>query len=67
MGLVDRLRNYWRQGHLTSLPCGFSLNYDGEFLQFWHQQFALLGAGACVLDVCSGNGSIALLARDYSD
>ena len=58
--------NYWRQGHLTSLPCGFEANYDGEFLRFWDEQFALLGSGACVLDVCSGNGSIALLAQDYS-
>jgi ubiquinone/menaquinone biosynthesis C-methylase UbiE len=59
--------NYWRQGHLTSLPCGFSANYDGEFLRFWTSQFAPLRPGSCVLDVCSGNGSIALLAQDYSD
>ncbi|WP_439133308.1 class I SAM-dependent methyltransferase [Pseudomaricurvus sp.] len=59
--------NYWRQGHLTSLPCGFSSNYDGEFLRFWEEQFGLLAQGSCVLDVCSGNGSIALLAQDYSE
>lgn len=59
--------NYWRQGHLTSLPCGFESNYDGEFLQFWNSQFLLLKPGSCVLDVCAGNGSIALLAQDYSD
>ncbi len=58
--------NYWRQGHLTSLPCGFSSNYDGEFLAFWQRQFALLGTGSRILDVCSGNGAIALLAQDYS-
>lgn len=59
--------NYWRQGHLTSLPSGFSSNYDGEFLQFWNSQFALLKPGSRMLDVCSGNGSVALLARDYAD
>lgn len=59
--------NYWRQGHLTSLPCGFEANYDGEFLRFWNTQFALLRPGNRVLDVCSGNASIALLAQDYSD
>jgi SAM-dependent methyltransferase len=59
--------NYWRQGHLTSLPCGFTANYDGEFLQFWNSQFDLLAPGSRVLDVCSGNGSVALLARDYTD
>lgn len=58
--------NYWQQGNLTSLPSGFSGNYDGEFLAFWEAQFAELQPGARVLDVCSGNGSIALLASDYS-
>ncbi len=58
--------DYWQQGNLTSLPHGFAGNYDGEFLQFWEEQFAGLARGACVLDVCSGNGSIALLARDFS-
>ncbi|MFT5481841.1 MAG: ubiquinone/menaquinone biosynthesis C-methylase UbiE [Halieaceae bacterium] len=57
---------YWHQGHLTSLPCGFASNYDGEFLRFWNEQFAELNKGETVLDVCSGNGSIALLAQKYS-
>jgi len=57
---------YWHQGHLTSLPCGFATNYDGEFLGFWEAQFALLNCGERILDVCSGNGAIALLAQDYS-
>lgn len=57
---------YWHQGHLTSLPCGFSSNYDGEFLRFWNEQFAELNKGETVLDACSGNGSIALLAQEYS-
>lgn len=70
-GLVDRdatghWTHYWRQGHLTSLPCGFESNYDGEFLTFWNAQFAALDKGAVVLDVCSGNGSIALLAQEFS-
>lgn len=58
--------DYWRQGKLTSMPRGFSDNYDGEFLQFWETQFAMLQSGANVVDVCSGNGAIALLARDYA-
>lgn len=58
--------HYWQQGNLTSLPQGFAGNYDGEFLAFWEAQFAALPAGASVLDVCSGNGAIALLACDYS-
>lgn len=62
----DHWSRYWRQGHLTSLPCGFTSNYDGEFLDFWQSQFAALGVGQVVLDICSGNGSIALLARDFA-
>lgn len=58
--------DFWRQGNLTSLPRGFADNYDGEFLQFWEAQFSLLHSGANLVDVCSGNGSIALLAEDYS-
>lgn len=57
---------FWSQGHLTSLPYGFTSNYDGEFVHFWNKQFALLNNGDCVWDVCSGNGSIALLAQDFS-
>ncbi len=58
--------NYWQQGNLTSLPSGFQDNYDGQFKAFWEAQFAGLQPGARVLDVCSGNGSIALLASDFS-
>lgn len=58
--------DYWRQGNLTSLPRGFAGNYDGEFLAFWEARFAGLPQGARVLDVCSGNGAIALLACEYS-
>lgn len=58
--------NYWSEGNLTSVP-RLPANYDGEVLAFWHEQFAALDAHATVLDVCSGNGAIALLAQDYSD
>lgn len=48
------------------MPRGFADNYDGEFLQFWDAQFSLLHRGARIVDICSGNGSIALLAQDFS-
>jgi SAM-dependent methyltransferase len=63
----DHWSDYWQQGRLTSLPQGFAANYDGEFQQFWDAHFARLSPGSRVLDVCSGNGSIALLAQAYSD
>lgn len=60
--------NYWASGALTSLPEDFQANYDGEIAAFWHKQAATLDGGAAVLDVCTGNGAVALLiaqaARD---
>ena len=56
--------DYWADGNLTALAQ--KSNYDAETSDFWIKQFKLLRAGAAVLDVCSGNGAIALLAQDYS-
>lgn len=57
---------YWLAGARTSLPADFSNNYDGELAQFWRTQFAVLPKQAHVLDVCCGNGPIAMLAASYS-
>lgn len=56
---------YWASGQLTSLPADFAANYDGEIAAFWEQQFARVPAGGRVLDLCTGNGAIALLAAMY--
>ncbi|NVJ50288.1 MAG: class I SAM-dependent methyltransferase [Gammaproteobacteria bacterium] len=58
--------NYWSEGNLTSLPQGFSGNYDDDIKQFWWHQFDRLENTARILDVCSGNGAIALLAAEYA-
>lgn len=58
--------DYWRQGRLTSLPQDFSANYDGEIASFWQAQFTQLSDQATVLDLCTGNGAIALLATHYA-
>jgi len=42
-------------------------NYDGEIAQFWTTQFRTLAAGAAVLDIGTGNGAVAVLARDHSE
>jgi ubiquinone/menaquinone biosynthesis C-methylase UbiE len=60
----DHWSLYWAGGALTSLPQDFSANYDGEIQQFWARQFATVPAGGRILDVCTGNGAIALLAAD---
>ena len=57
---------YWLAGARTSLPADFSNNYDGELAQFWRTQFAVLPKQARVLDVCCGNGPIAVLAANHS-
>jgi len=64
---TDSWSEFWNQGHLTSLPDCFIRNYDGEFESFWNGQFASTPNAAKVLDLCTGNGSIALLAQTYSD
>lgn len=46
---------------MTSLPDDFQINYDGEIATFWQQQAGCLPQAARVLDVCTGNGAVALL------
>lgn len=62
----DHWSDYWATGALTSLPQDFAFNYDGEVEAFWQQQFSDLPEGGRVLDVCTGNGPIALLAAAWS-
>ncbi len=57
---------YWASGNLTSLPQDFKTNYDGQLQEFWNSQFSLLDNQARVLDLCCGNGALALLALSYS-
>ena len=56
---------YWASGQLTSLPADFAVNYDGEIAAFWELQFQLVPYGGKVLDLCTGNGAVALLAAAY--
>jgi len=57
---------YWAGGALTSLPDDFRENYDGEVAAFWHAQFDRLPEQADILDVCTGNGAVALLAAQWA-
>ena len=52
---------------MTSLPNLFADNYGGDVLQFWREAFGALREGSRVLDICTGNGAIALLAADHAD
>nr|WP_276610817.1 class I SAM-dependent methyltransferase [Wenzhouxiangella sp. XN24] len=47
------------------MPADFAGNYDGEIAAFWETQFQGVPEGGKVLDLCTGNGAIALLAAGY--
>lgn len=49
---------------MTSLPDDFQSNYDGEIAAFWQQQVVCLPQHARVLDVCTGNGAVAVLLAE---
>jgi len=58
--------DYWSHGALTSLPQDFADNYDGEIADFWQARCRDLPDGARVLDLCSGNGAVALLVAGFA-
>ncbi len=63
---IEHWSGYWEQGLITSLPMDFKQNYDSEVKDFWFSQFAELPEYSSVLDICTGNGAIAILAAEYS-
>lgn len=58
--------SYWAHGFLHSCGTSFAGNYGEEFSAVWHGFFAGLPDGARILDVGTGNGAIAFLARDIA-
>lgn len=63
--MSEHWTEYWAGGQLTSLPADFAVNYDGEIAAFWAAQFERVPAGGKVLDLCTGNGAVALLAAGH--
>ncbi len=57
---------YWQSGIQTSLPSDFKNNYDGEIYTFWEERVKDLSAGDHVLDVCTGNGAVALIISEIA-
>jgi ubiquinone/menaquinone biosynthesis C-methylase UbiE len=56
--------SYWSEGNITSFPNLFAENYGGDIFRFWSETFTMLREHNRVLDICTGNGAIAILARD---
>lgn len=61
-GQLDHWSDYWAAGRLTSLPDDFAANYEGEIAAFWSAQFEEVPEDGRMLDLCTGNGPIPLLA-----
>jgi ubiquinone/menaquinone biosynthesis C-methylase UbiE len=57
---------YWAAGILHSCPKAFPGNYGGEIHALWAGFFGPLAAGSRVLDIGTGNGAVALIARDVT-
>jgi SAM-dependent methyltransferase len=59
---------YWHFDRVASCcdEAGRS-NYDPRIAEGWRSWFAGLDSGARILDLCTGNGAVALLALEVSD
>jgi ubiquinone/menaquinone biosynthesis C-methylase UbiE len=54
---------YWQAGALHSCSGAFAGNYEGATAEFWNAQFAQVPDGGTIVDLGTGNGAIALLAK----
>ena len=59
--------DYWSMGVLTSLPADFKENYDGELADYWHDVLARTKTDSKILDLCTGNGALAILIHEKLD
>lgn len=61
---VDHWEAYYRSGAIATCPMGPSTSYTLELRELWLTYFATLDDGARILDVGTGNGAIALMAKE---
>jgi len=60
-------QDYWRRGPVACcLADDLCAGYDGALAAGWHSFFLGLGKGMQVLDLCTGNGGVALLGAQAS-
>lgn len=61
---VEHWENYYRGGALVSCPLSAEPNYTKEVREAWVDFFSALPDGARILDLGTGNGPIALIAKE---
>ncbi len=64
---IPQWAQYWKTGVLTSLPQDFEHNYSGEIYDFWYKQVNSFEDNSVVLDVCTGNGAIAIMIKEIAN
>ena len=63
---VEQWAEYYRNGWLASFPLGSRGGYQGALLELWRDFFGHLTPGSRIVDIGTGNGPIALIARDVA-
>lgn len=61
---VEHWEAYYRGGAIATCPMGPGSSYTLELHDLWFAFFASLADGSRVLDLCTGNGAIVLLAKE---
>ncbi len=59
----ERWNRYWEHGFVTSCSGAFSGNYEGTLKAVWERFVAGCPRESRVLDICTGNGAIAMIAN----
>jgi ubiquinone/menaquinone biosynthesis C-methylase UbiE len=67
MTALDHWEDYYRGGSLVSCPVGTDASYTGAVREAWIEFFSGLADGSRVLDLGTGNGAVALIAREAAE
>jgi ubiquinone/menaquinone biosynthesis C-methylase UbiE len=65
-GATAAWSRYWASGMLHSCPGAFTGNYGDEVRSLWTEFFGTLASGSRVLDIGTGNGAVAFIAREVA-
>lgn len=57
---------YWQANRVASCAAAPGSNYQESLLSNWRKFFSTLPQSSAVLDICTGNGAIALVAAEQS-